>query len=465
MSAMHNTGVPKTPSHLRQECVVVGAGYVGLVTAACLAAMGNHVVCVDADAGRVHRLRMGVLPFHEPGLAELVQGATTAGRLRFATSAAEAATHADIAFVAVGTLDADGHWTDRNVSAAIDDLLALPEVPPLLVVRSTLRPGRMGQFSDRVVASGRATTLLVQPEFTKESTAVADFLAPDRVVIGIPAGTDPSVADRLRQLYEPLGSPFLIVDHASAELIKIGSNAFLAVKISFANELARLCREVGADAADVRRGLGLDPRIGEQFLRAGPGFGGSCLPSQVELLTALSDELDLDLELLPAVHRANHRQAARIASEVVADLGPDAKVAVLGLAFKAGTDDVRESPALGILRALREQDVRRLAAFDPAVPALRGEHGIEVCTTPYAAAAGADAVIIATEWPIFASLDWTHLARVMARHEAYDARAVVDVAAAAAAGFRVRSVERAPTMPVRVAPSPSNRPAPVRTLA
>jgi UDPglucose 6-dehydrogenase len=442
--------MPTTPARLPRrtedprQIVVIGAGYVGLVTAACLAAIGHRVECIDGDQDRVGRLRAGILPIREPGLDHLVNRCTADGSLRFGTDLARATAGADVAIIAVGTLDGTGRWTDAHVAAVIDQLLALPDVPRLLVVRSTLRPGRMAGLQERIAASGRPTTLLLNPEFTRESTAVADFLAPDRIVIGIPTGADETVAEPLRAVYAPLDAPTLVVDHASAELIKIGSNAFLAIKITFANELARLCRELGGDAASVRAGIGMDARIGEAFLRAGPGFGGSCLPSQVDLLTDVSRALDLDLELIPAAQRANRAQPGRIADEVLALTGAGARIAVLGLAFKAGTDDVRSSPALALIAALRERGITDIAAFDPGVRALPGRTNLSIAPSPYAAAEGADLVIIATEWPLFARLDWARMAAATRHREVYDARGIVDAEAASAAGFRVHSIERAP---------------------
>ena len=423
---------------------VVGAGYVGLVTAACLSFLEHEVRCVDADPTRIDSLRAGGVPFCEPGLEPLIREGMAAGRLTFGVDSIEAAAGADIVFIAVGTLDGTGQWTDRHVRAALETLLLGPGIPSLLVVRSTLRPGRMSELQELVVASGRATTLLLHPEFTKEGTAVADFLAPDRLVVGLPAGTSTEVAEPLVRLYRGIDAPVVIVDHTSAELIKIGANAFLATKITFANELARFCRAVGADMAAVRHGIGLDPRIGPDFLRSGPGFGGSCLPSQVDLLAAMSDELGLDAEILPAVGRSNRAQAARIATEILAESPAPQQVAILGLAFKAGTDDLRESPAIRLIEALHERGVRDIRVHDPAIDVLPSHPAIEVCGDPYTAARAADILIVATEWPAYRTLDWARLAGLMAHHEMFDTRGVVDVDAAMAAGFRVRSLERGP---------------------
>jgi UDPglucose 6-dehydrogenase len=423
---------------------VIGAGYVGLVTSACLSSLEHVVRCVDVDQARIDSLLAGRVPFNEPGLEPLIRAGVDAGRLTFGSDAAEAAAGADIVFIAVGTLDGTGRWTDRHVRSAIETLLSGPSVPPLLVVRSTLRPGRMAELNALVRASGRATTLLLNPEFTSEGTAIADFLAPDRIVIGVPTEATAQVAEPLVSLYGAIDAPVVVVDHASAELIKIGANAFLATKITFANELARFCRAVGADMAAVRHGIGLDSRIGPAFLRSGPGFGGSCLPSQVDLLAAMSDDLGLDAELLPSIGRSNRAQSVRIATEVLAESPTPRRVAILGLTFKAGTDDLRESPAIRLVDTLRELGVRDIRVHDPMIRELASHPFVEVCVDPYAAAGAADIVIVATEWPDYRTLDWTRMAGLMAGREVFDTRGVVDVDAAMAAGFRVRSLERGP---------------------
>jgi len=365
-------------------------------------------------------------------------------RLTFGTDAVDGSANSDIVFVAVGTLDEEGRWTDRHVREVLEKLLDAPSVAPLLVIRSTLRPGVMSELQRFVMASGHRTTRLLNPEFTKEGSAIADFLAPDRLVIGLPAGTPAEAAEPLLRLYGRIDAPVVIVDHASAELIKIGSNAFLATKIAFANELARFCRETGADMAAVRRGMGLDPRIGPEFLSTGPGFGGSCLPGQIDLLSAMSDELGLDAQVLPAVARSNRAQAGRIATEILADLPAPRRVAVMGLAFKAGTDDLRESPAIRLIDALSDRGIRDVAAHDPIIDRLPSHPSVTMSRDPYTAARGADILVVATEWPEYRKLDWVRLAGLTARPEVFDTRAIVDVDAAVAAGFRVRSLDRAP---------------------
>lgn len=452
MLSLPTLSLSRRPRTTEMAVEVVGAGYVGLVTAACLASLGHSVRCIDADEHRVAQLRNGFLPFYEPGLDELVTRGVASGRLQFSDDLLGSALGADMVFIAVGTLDGTGQWTDRNVRSVLERLLHAPVVPPLLVVRSTLRPGRMQELSAMVQDSGRGAALLLHPEFTREGTAVSDFLHPDRIVIGIPEGAAESVVEPLRALYARVDAPVLVVDHTSAELIKIGSNAFLATKVTFANEFARLCRELGGDMGLVRKGLGLDSRIGEQFLRAGPGFGGSCLPSQIDLLAEMAQALGLAAEVIPAVKRLNAQQPAWIVSQVLDQVSvPRPTVALLGLSFKAGTDDVRESSALRLAAEFARRDVP-VTAFDPLVKQIPNSIKLRVASSLEGAVAGADAAVIATDWPEFAAIDWRQAARLMRSREVFDARNVVDAAAAARAGFRVRSLERADVEPTTLQP-------------
>jgi len=429
-----------SPSSIRSNVVVVGAGYVGLVTAACLAHLGHRIRTVDQDATRIASLRSGISPIVEPGLDGLIRTGLAEGRLSFEAELQDALPAADMVFVAVGTLDADGRWTDAHVRSVLASILAAESVPPLIVVRSTMRPGTMQRLQHLVAASARPTHLLLNPEFTREGSAVADFLAPHRIIVGVATEDPASVGEPIRQLFAGIDAPFLVVDHSSAELIKIGSNAFLAAKITFANELARLCFATGADMTRVREGIGLDPRIGPAFLQSGPGFGGSCLPSQVELLSAMSQELGL--ELMPAVLRSNREQPRRLVRDLLSELPTPDRVAVLGLAFKANTDDTRESPSLRLVEALREAGVAEIRAYDPEVRGLATHAWVRVFPDAYVAASGVEILVIATEWPEFRSLDWGRLAQVMRGREVFDARSIIAAEEASAFGFRVRSLER-----------------------
>jgi UDPglucose 6-dehydrogenase len=423
---------------------VIGAGYVGLVTAACLVRLGNSVRCFDQDRDRIEALRAGKMPFAEPGLAELVKDGVDAGRMTFHTSLASACREAEAVVVAVGTHE-DGRWTDRHVRQVLVSLLELQAVPRSIIIRSTMRPGGMAMLHSVASASGTQPHLYYNPEFTREGNAVADFMAPARIVVGVPPEV-PSVAaaELVRRLYQGIPAPTLLVDYSTAELIKVGSNAFLATKIAFANELAQFCRSFGGDMEALREGIGLDPRIGPDFLRPGLGFGGSCLPSQIDLLIDVAGERQLTAHVVPAVGRANLAQAHRVAEEILELQDSSVNVTILGLAFKAGTDDTRQSPALRLIDALRQRSVRRIRAYDPLVRAIPNRPDIDVCADPYQAARGADILVVATEWPAFGRLDWGRLAGLVARREVYDARAVVDVAAATSAGFRVRSLVHQP---------------------
>lgn len=415
----------------------------GLVTAACLAHLGNHVRCIDIDAARVERLRRGELPIREPGLDELVEEGVKAGRLTFHAEAA--ASHGSrLVIVAVGTLDADGEWFGGLVTRAVEGLAADPDVPRSIVVRSTLLPGTAVAIAAAAQAIDPRVELAFNPEFTREATAVNDFLLPDRVVIGVadPAAGGALVED-LRRLYAPLEAPIVVTDLTSAETIKIASNVFLSAKITFANELARLCAATGADVGAVVDGMGLDKRIGRSFLSPGPGFGGSCFPSQARALPELAARHGVDAPLMRAITPSNEHQAdwlidrlERAAGRTVAGW----QVALLGLTFKAGTDDLRESPALRVAERLVRRGAR-VRAFDPIATregvAQLAQAGVVVdgAASAEEACVGADAVVAATEWPEFRQLDWLTIAASMPGRHIADARHVIDTDAAGAAGF------------------------------
>jgi UDPglucose 6-dehydrogenase len=429
---------------------VIGAGYVGLVTAACLAKLGNAVRVLDVDEDRIRRLRRGELPIREPGLDELVSVATSGGRLEF-DSDPRCIRGTALAIVAVGTLDGDGEWTDVFVRATVDAVARDAGAPRSIVIRSTLLPGTAVGIARSTRAVAPQVEIAFNPEFTREGTAVADFLAPDRVVIGLgepgtaATPTSATLAERVHALYAPLGVPIVVTDLTSAEMIKVASNVFLAAKITYANELARLCAATGADVAAVVDGVGLDKRIGRAFMSPGPGFGGSCLPSQARALPALARQLAVRTELIDAITRSNDDQSAWFLDRLE-DLSGETlsgrHVALLGLTFKAGTDDLRESPALRLAMRL----VRRgasVAAFDPvatdAAVAVLADQGVSVepCPDAIEAARGADLVIVATEWREFRQLDWMALAAVMRGRLVGGARHAVDVAAASEAGLSV----------------------------
>lgn len=422
---------------------VVGAGYVGLVTAACLAHLGNEVRCVDRDTRLVARLRGAELPIHEPGLAELVQAGMADGRLSFDVDGA-AVRGTTFVIVAVGTLDEGGDWTGDVVRRAVLDLARDTAAPRHIVVRSTLMPGTADALAADLATVDEGVELAHNPEFTREGSAVNDFLSPDRVVIGV---ADPSVetdlSRALRHVYEPLGAPIVVTSLVSAEMIKVGSNVFLAAKICFANELARLAAATGADVQAVVDGMGLDRRIGRAFLSPGPGFGGSCLPSQAAALPAHAYRHGVTLQLMDAITGSNEGQAAWCVEQLEGRLGRGlggARVCLLGLTFKAGTNDMRDSPALRVARLLAARGAQ-LTLYDPtsteAARAALESEGITAAGAPSAVEAcrEVDAVVIATEWPEFHELDWTAVAREMSGRVVFDTRNVIDVPAARAAGL------------------------------
>jgi UDPglucose 6-dehydrogenase len=434
---------------------VLGAGYVGLVTGACLAHLGNHVRVVDIDAARIARLREGDVPIHEPGLDELVAEGLANGRLEF--HADQSGTHgARLVIVAVGTLDRAGEWTGELVEQAVSLLAADAKAPRHLVVRSTLMPGTAVRLERTARAIDPAVRLCFNPEFTREAVAVRDFLEPDRVVVG--AGTDAhALVAELHELYAPMERPILDTDLTSAETIKIASNVFLAAKISFANELARLCAATGADVHAVVDGMGLDLRIGRAFLSPGPGFGGSCFPSQVRALPEMARSLGIEAPVISSVDVSNMGQADWLIDGLERAQGSPvagARIAVLGLTFKANTDDLRESPALRLAERLVVRGAQ-VVAFDPVATergvAQLAVGGVAIQGAPSAeaAVAGATAVVVGTEWPEFRQLDWATLAPTMAGRVIADGRRVVDVEAATGVGLTVVTlgVTHAPAAP------------------
>jgi len=429
---------------------IVGAGYVGLVTAACLAHVGHDVVCLDVDAARIERLHHGDLPVHEPGLDEMVAEGIANGRLRFTVDYAQTRT-TELVIVAVGTLDADEEWDGTIVRAAVRGIAADPELPRNIVIRSTLMPGTAAALAREMRALDPDVRIAHNPEFTREAVAVKDFLAPDRVVIGVDGhddgGKGTALADALRVVYQPLDAPVVVTDLTSAETIKVASNVFLAAKITFANEISRLTAATGADAQAVVDGMGLDKRIVRNFLSPGPGFGGSCFPSQARALPQLAAGYGVQTPLMDAIWPSNVSQADWLLDGLERAAGRDIegmRVALLGLTFKAGTDDLRESPAIRLGQALLARGAT-VVAFDPVsletgtamLGALAPGAAVESAPSASAACEGADAVVVATEWPEFAELPWSQIAPAMTGDVIVDGRRVVDPEVASAAGLRV----------------------------
>jgi UDPglucose 6-dehydrogenase len=426
---------------------VIGVGWVGLVTAACFAEVGHPVIARDILAEKVEALSRGEITIHEPGLEELLQ--RNAERLTFTTEMSELLDGARLLFVCVDTPPTRSGDADLSrVRSVVDDLPADSE--HVLVMKSTV-PAGTGQ-SIRRDRPGLAYVSC--PEFLKEGSAVEDFLHPDRVVIGADPG-DEAAGDAVAGLYEPLGE-IVRTDVASAEMIKLASNAFLATKISFVNEIANVCEEVGADVAEVARGMGLDQRIGPAFLRAGIGYGGSCFPKDVSALKMLAGNSGYHFQLLGAVIEVNELQKRRVVQKLQKHLGSlvGKRVALLGLAFKPHTDDMREASSL-VLAARLEGEGAEVVAYDPVAGGAARElfDGVEFRESPLETLAGADAAILVTEWPEFAELDWAVAAEKMARPLLIDGRNFLDANQLKAAGFEYEGIGRATDPSVQPATS------------
>ena len=427
---------------------MVGTGYVGLVTGAALADLGMNVICVDKDESKIAALGKGVIPIYEPGLEELVTRNERKGRLRFTTELKDGIESALVIFIAVGTPPRPDGSPDltfvRQVAEAVAEHMNGYKV---VVTKSTVPTGTGKMVSDIIrKKNGRFEFSIVSnPEFLREGSAINDFLHPDRIVIG---ASDDRAIDIMKEIYKPLflrETPFVITDVASAELIKYASNGFLAVKISFINEIAHLCELMGANVKDVATGMGLDPRIGPRFLRPGPGFGGSCFPKDTSAAADIARNLGARFELIEATIRVNARTKARMIEKIEQAAGPLAgkTAAVLGLSFKPETDDIRESPALAVVANLVRAGVS-VRAFDPA--AMENTKAVlpelHYARDAYDCVQGADFVVLATEWNEFRALDLEKLARALRARTMIDLRNVYDSDELRAAGWTYTGVGR-----------------------
>jgi UDPglucose 6-dehydrogenase len=428
---------------------VVGVGYVGLVTAACFAEFGIDVTCVDCDISKITRLAGGEVPIFEPGLEELVRKNLREGRLRFTTSLKEGVEHALVVFLAVGTPpQGDGSADLRFIDAVAREVAEAMDGYKVIVTKSTVPVGTGGRVADIIRANQRAPIafdVVSNPEFLREGSAVEDFMRPNRVVIG--ASSEQAIAI-MKDLYRPLyliETPFLITDVATAELVKYASNAFLATKISFINEVAQLCEAVGVDVNMVAKGMGLDSRIGQKFLHAGAGFGGSCFPKDSLALVQMGASHGIRLELLESVIRVNRGQRGRILDKIQRLTGGVAgkTIGVLGLAFKPNTDDLREAPAMELIESLLAEGAS-VKAYDPAgmEQAAALLPTVEMCKDAYAVAQGSDALVLMTEWNQFRNLDLERIREALRSPVFVDGRNVYDPPRMAALGFRYEGVGR-----------------------
>ncbi len=422
-------------SEQREPVGVIGVGWVGLVTAACFAELGHPVIARDILPEKVEALSRGEVTIHEPGLAEML--ARNAERITFTTDMAELLDGARLLFVCVDTPPTYSGDADLSrVRSVVAELSADSE--HVLIMKSTV-PAGTGESIRRDLPG---LSYVSCPEFLKEGTAVTDFMNPDRVVIGSDEG-DEAPAAAVAGLYEPLGGEILHTDVASAEMIKLASNAFLATKISFINEIANVCEEVGADVGEVARGMGLDERIGSSFLRAGIGYGGSCFPKDVSALKMLAGNTGYHFQLLTSVIEVNELQKRRVVGKLERHLGSllGKRVALLGLAFKPDTDDMREASSL-VLAARLQGEGAEVVAYDPVASERAGEllDSVEMADSALAALEGADAAVLVTEWREFAELDWSEAAARMTRSLLVDGRNYLDPEALRAAGFEYEGI-------------------------
>ncbi|WP_309623345.1 UDP-glucose/GDP-mannose dehydrogenase family protein [Novosphingobium sp.] len=434
------------------KIAMVGSGYVGLVSGACFADFGHDVVCIDKDPAKIDSLRAGIMPIFEPGLAELVTSNARSGRLSFTTDLAAGIAGAAAIFIAVGTPSrrGDGHADLSFVYAVAEEIGQHLTNDAVVVTKSTVPVGT-GDEVERILSEAGLTVKFAvasNPEFLREGAAIDDFKHPDRIVIGT---EDEWARSLMREVYRPLflnKSPILFTSRRTSELIKYAANAFLAVKITFINEMADLCEKVGADVQDVSRGIGMDGRIGAKFLHAGPGYGGSCFPKDTLALLKTAEDYEAPTRIVEAVVKVNDARKRAMGRKVIdalggADAARGKKVAMLGLTFKPNTDDMRDSPAIAIALALADAGVA-VAAYDPegmelAAPLMPG---VEMKANAYAAIDGADACVIVTEWDAFRALDFARVKGLMNAPVLVDLRNIYDPAEVRAMGFAYSSVGR-----------------------
>jgi len=433
------------------QVVMIGSGYVGLVSGACFAEFGAQVICVDVDAGKIERLNRGEIPIYEPGLEALVASNRAAGRLSFTTDLAASVSGADLVFIAVGTPTrrGDGHADLKYVYTAAKDIAPNLNGYTVIVDKSTVPVGTAREVRRIIAQANPAADFDVasNPEFLREGAAISDFMRPDRVVLGVESARAEAL---LRELYRPLNlieAPILVTNLESAELIKYASNAFLATKISFINEMSQLCEKVGADVHAVAKGMGMDGRIGRKFLHAGPGYGGSCFPKDTLALIRIAQEHGMHTRIVESVVEVNAAQKARMVQKIRAALGGSEagkRIAVLGLTFKPETDDMRDAPALAILPALIDKGAS-VVAHDPQGIAEARQHlgdAVEYADDIYAAMEGADAVVLMTEWNAYRGLDLQRVRKTMKGNVFVDLRNVYSRSAMESLGFSYSCVGR-----------------------
>ncbi len=427
----------------------LGAGYVGLVAATCFAELGNSVVCVDVDEARIAKLKQGIMPIYEPGLKELVDRNVKEGRLEFTTDQKKGIIGADVIFICVGTPPKeDGSSNLEYIEAVAASIGKLMEGYVIVATKSTVPVGTNERIRGIIMKNQRSKILfdiVSLPEFLREGAAVKDFFNPDRIVIGCDSDAARDKMVRLHKPLERVGKPIFVTDIRSAELIKYASNAFLATKISFINEIAKLCEKVGADVKKVAQGMGLDERIGARFLQAGVGYGGSCFPKDVLALISTGKQHGVDFKILRAADQVNKEQRAYLIEKVLSLYKTlnGKTIAVWGLAFKPKTDDVREAPSITIIKELQRLGAH-IRAFDPVAEenAKKVLTGIDYAKDPYETVKGADALIIMTEWDEFRTIDMEKVKSLMKEPSIVDGRNLYDPAEMRKLGFTYKSIGR-----------------------
>lgn len=425
---------------------IIGTGHVGLVTGACLAEMGNRVICVDNNVEKIAALNRGEMPIYEPGLEELVKKNVRGGRLSFTTSIKEGVDKSEIIFIAVNTPPKpDGEADLCYVEAVSREVAQTMKGYKIIVEKSTV-PVETGKWISRTVKlNNKKNTnfdVVSNPEFLREGSAVYDTMHPDRIVLGVGS----KKAERImRELYQPLDAPIIVTDIESAEIIKHASNSFLAMKISYINSIANVCEKAGADIKKVAEGIGCDKRIGRDFLNAGVGFGGACLPKDLQAFVGITQKLGYDFELLKVVEKINHQQRELLASKVRDAVWniKDKTIGILGLAFKPNTDDMRNAPSIDIIQMLQREEAK-IKAYDPvAIPVARGIlKEVTYCEDSYETANGCDALVILTEWEEFKKLDLKKIKRLMKAPIIVDGRNIFEPEKMKSLGFIYKSIGR-----------------------
>lgn len=429
------------------KVTVIGTGYVGLVSGTVFAEKGNHVVCLDVDQAKIDQLLQGIMPIYEEGLEELVRKNVASKRLDFTTDSAYAVKHADIIFIAVGTPSSeDGSADLRYIRAVCADIAKHMEKHTIIVNKSTVPIGTVDRVRTWIRECQERPVpfdVVSCPEFLREGSAVHDSLYPDRIVIG---GSNRDALRVLRKLHEPFDAPIIETNASSAEMIKYASNAFLATKISFINEVANLCEKVDADVTKVAEGVGLDKRIGPHFLRAGVGYGGSCFPKDTEAFIHIADRLGHDFELLKSVVRVNREQRLKVLDKLLLHLGQlkGKTIGIMGLAFKPNTDDMREAPSVDVIEKLMEHG-SAVKAYDPVAAAAARKvlpAGVTYCESVEALMEGLDAAVLLTEWDAFKDIDWGEMKGRMRQPVVIDGRNLYDPEEMHALGMRYSSFGR-----------------------